>query len=99
MESVTLTKVTRNGQVTLPVSVRRALQVEEGDYVEVRVTEDSIVLTPKKLVDKSQAYFWSPAWQSAERGASADIVAGRVHEAKTVEDLISSLDKGRKRKR
>jgi antitoxin PrlF len=99
METVTLTKVTRNGQVTLPAAARRALHVEEGDYIEVRVTEDSIVLTPKKLVDKSQAYFWSPAWQAAERQASEDIAAGRVHAAKNVDDLIANLDKGRKKKR
>jgi AbrB family looped-hinge helix DNA binding protein len=99
METVTLTKLTRNGQITLPAPARRALRVEEGDYVEVRVTEDSIVLTPKKLVDQSQAYFWSPAWQTAEREANDDIVAGRVHEAQDVEELIAKLDKARKRKR
>jgi AbrB family looped-hinge helix DNA binding protein len=99
MEAVTLTKVTRNGQVTLPAPARRALNVEEGDYVEVRLTEDSIVLTPKKLIDKSQAYFWSPSWQAAEREASADIAAGRVHSARDVDDLTAQLDKGRKKKR
>ena len=99
METVTLTRVTRNGQVTLPARVRRALRVEEGDYIEVRVAEDSIILTPKKLVDKSQAYFWSPAWQVAEHEASEDIAAGRVHEARNVDDLIARLDKGRKKKR
>jgi AbrB family looped-hinge helix DNA binding protein len=95
METATLTKVTRNGQVTLPAPIRRALHVEEGDYIEVRVTEDSIVLTPKKLVDKSQSYFWSPAWQTAEREASEDITAGRIHEARNADDLIARLDKGR----
>ena len=99
MEAVTLTKVTRNGQVTLPALARRALHVEEGDYIEVRVTDDSIVLTPKKLVDKSQAYFWSPSWQAAEREASEDIAAGRVTVAEDVEDLLAKLDKGRKKKR
>lgn len=99
MEAVTLTKVTRNGQVTLPAPARRALHVEEGDYVEVRVTDDSIVLTPKKFVDKSQAYFWSAAWQAAEREASEDIAAGRVHAAKNANDLIANLDRGRKKKR
>ncbi|MDO8569611.1 MAG: AbrB/MazE/SpoVT family DNA-binding domain-containing protein, partial [bacterium] len=48
MASETLTKVTRNGQITLPAPARHALHVEEGDYVQVHVTEDSIVLTPKK---------------------------------------------------
>jgi AbrB family looped-hinge helix DNA binding protein len=99
METATLTKITRNGQITLPAPARRALRVQEGDYVEVRVTEDSIVLTPKKLVDQSQAYFWSAEWQAAEREASDDIAAGRVHQAQDVDDLIAKLDKARKRKR
>jgi hypothetical protein len=30
------------------------------------------------LTDKSQAYFWSRAWQEGERAAEADIAAGRV---------------------
>ncbi|MEW6487386.1 MAG: AbrB/MazE/SpoVT family DNA-binding domain-containing protein [Thermodesulfobacteriota bacterium] len=96
MDTVALAKVARHGQVTLPASIRRAAHVDEGDYLEVRVSGESIVLTPKKLVDKSQAYFWSPAWQEAEREASEDIGAGRVHEADTVADLISGLESARK---
>jgi antitoxin PrlF len=86
-----LIKVTRNGQVTLPANVRRRLRVQEGDYMEVRVTEDSIILTPKILIDKSQEYFWTPEWQAAEREASADIAKGRVQEFDNVDDLIASL--------
>ncbi len=92
-----LTRVTRNGQITLPAAVRRALDLEEGDYIEVRVDEDAIVLTPKKLVDKSQAYFWSEEWQAAEREASKDVAAGRVHEFDDPEKLIDSLRKGRRK--
>jgi AbrB family looped-hinge helix DNA binding protein len=99
VEATVLTKVTRNGQITLPASARRALHVEEGDYIEVRVTDDSIVLVPKKLVDKSQAYFWSPSWQAAEREASLDIASGRVSEPKEVHDLIDDLEEGRKKSR
>ena len=98
MPSVTLTKLTRNGQITLPAPVRRALHIEEGDYVEVYVTEDSVILTPKKLVDKSQAYFWSSEWQAAEHEANDDIANGRIHEAQDVDDLIARLDDARKRK-
>ena len=36
MQNATLTKVTRNGQMTLPAAARRALHIEEGDYIEVR---------------------------------------------------------------
>jgi AbrB family looped-hinge helix DNA binding protein len=99
MKTATLTKVTRNGQMTLPAMARRALHIEEGDYVEVRVSEDSLILTPKKLIDKSQAYFWSPEWQAAEREASEDILFGRVREFKKADDLIAALGKTPIRKR
>jgi AbrB family looped-hinge helix DNA binding protein len=93
-----LTKVTRNGQMTLPAATRRALKIEEGDYIEVRVSGESIVLTPKRLVDKSQAYYWTPGWQAAEREADEDIAAGRVHTFDNAEDLIANLHKGRAKK-
>ena len=99
MQDTTITKVTRSGQITLPASARHALHVEVGDYIEVRVTDDSIILTPKKLIDKSQMYFWSESWQGGEREASDDIAAGHVHETEGVDDLIARLDRGRKRKR
>jgi hypothetical protein len=50
------------------------------------------VLTPKRLVDKDQAYFWSPQWQEAEREADEDIKAGRVKTFSSVEELIEDLD-------
>ena len=59
--------------------------------MEVRVTEDSIILTPKVLIDKSQAYFWTPEWQVAEHEASADIAEGRVQKFDHVDDLVASL--------
>ncbi len=98
MSEANLIKVTRNGQVTLPASARRQLRVEEGDYMEVRVTEDSIILTPKTLIDKSQAYFWTPEWQAAEREASADIAEGRVQEFDNVDDLVANLRAARDRR-
>lgn len=91
-EEEALTKVTRHGQVTLPATVRREAQVEEGDLLTVRLEGENIVLTPKKLIDKSQAYFWTEAWQQAEREAEEDIAEGRVTAYETVDDLIVALD-------
>ena len=51
-----LTKMTRNGQVTLPAEARRKLRLAEGDYLEAEVVGASIVLTPKTLVDREQAW-------------------------------------------
>jgi hypothetical protein len=47
---------------------------------------------PKKLVDKSQAYFWTKKWQEGEREAEEDIKAGRVKAFDSVEEVISDLD-------
>ena len=84
-------KVTRHGQITLPASVRKELGIEEGDLVEIEIVDERAVLVPKKLVDKSQAYFWTKRWQEAEKEASEDIKAGRVKTFDSAEELIKDL--------
>jgi AbrB family looped-hinge helix DNA binding protein len=91
MKMTTYSKVTRHGQVTLPASVRRKLGIEEGDLIEILVDDDKAVLLPKKIIDKSQAYFWTKEWQEAEREASADIKAGRVKTFDNAEELLKDL--------
>jgi AbrB family looped-hinge helix DNA binding protein len=88
----TYSKLTRNGQITLPASVRKELGVEEGDLVEIEVVDERAVLIPKKLIDKNQAYFWTKDWQEAEKRANEDIRMGRVKVFDSVEELIKDLD-------
>jgi AbrB family looped-hinge helix DNA binding protein len=88
----TYSKITRNGQVTLPSSIRKKLGVDEGDIVEIEIVNDTVVLVPKKLIDMSQAYFWSKKWQAGELEAEQDIHAGRVKTFNTAEELIKDLD-------
>ena len=87
----TYTKVTRNGQITLPSSIRKALAIEESDMIEIEVVDEKAVLLPKKLVDKTQAYFWTQEWQKGEKQASDDIRAGRVKVFDTVDELLEDL--------
>ena len=89
----TLSRVTRHGQITLPATVRKELDIQEGDLVEIEVVDDRAVVTPKKLVDKSQAYFWTEEWQKGEAEAEADIRAGRVKTFDSVEELLEDLDR------
>ncbi len=88
---VAYTKVTRHGQITLPSAVRRELGIEEGDIVEISVEEERAVVVPKKLVDKSQAYFWTRGWQEAEKEADEDLKAGRTKTFDSVEKLLEEL--------
>jgi hypothetical protein len=48
-------------------------------------------MSAKKLVDKSQAYFWTKEWQEAEKEAGKDIKAGRVKAFDTAEELFEDL--------
>ena len=87
-----LSKVTRNGQVTLPASIRKKLNIEEGDIIEMSVEDEKVVLAPKKLVDKSQAYFWTKQWQEAEKQAEEDISSGRVKSFGSADELVDDLE-------
>jgi AbrB family looped-hinge helix DNA binding protein len=89
----TLTKLTSGGQVTLPKAIRKKVNMQPGDFVEVQIDEDGrIVLTPKKLIDASQAYFWTEEWQKGERKADADIKAGRVKRFKSAVEAVKYLE-------
>ena len=80
------------GQLTIPQDIREAVHLEEGDPVEIEVTADGILLRPKKLIDASQAWFWSSGWQQGEREASADIAAGRVTRSASPAAFLIALD-------
>ena len=86
------TRVRAKGQVTIPREIRERAQLEEGDPVEVEMVPEGILLRPQKVIDASQAWFWSPAWQEGERDASRDIAEERVDVAKSGEDFLESLD-------
>jgi antitoxin MazE len=88
----TYSKITRHGQVTLPAAIRKRLGIQEGDIVEVLVEDDRAVLLPKKIIDKSQAYFWSKEWQEAEIEASEDIKSGKVKTFETAKELFGDLN-------
>lgn len=85
-------RVTRNGQITLPKSVREKLGVYEGDIVEIEIKGENVVLVPQKMIDKSQAYFWSKNWQDDELQAESDIKKGRIKIFTSAKELIKELD-------
>ena len=86
-----LLKVRKNAQITLPVGVRKAVHLEDGDILDCEIHDGQIVLTPKKLIDKRDAWFWSPGWQKAEADVQKDIDSGNVEEFDSVDGLLDSL--------
>jgi AbrB family looped-hinge helix DNA binding protein len=86
-----LVQIRKKAQLTLPQSVRRELGIEEGDFLDVSVHDDTVVLKVKKLVDKNQAWFWTERWQQGEREAEENIRSGRVEYFANAAEAIASL--------
>lgn len=87
------TTLRAKGQLTLPEEIRAAARLEEGDLLEAEMTAEGILLRPQKVVDASQAWFWSPEWQEGEQEATADLVAGRVETFQSGEEFLDALGK------
>src|SRR5580704_4334257 len=95
------TTLRAKGQLTLPDDIRKAARLEEGDLLEAELTAEGILLRPQKLVDATQAWFWSPEWQAGEREADADRAAGKIESFSSGEEFIDALNgrtKSRKRR-
>lgn len=76
--TLSLLRIKRHFQVTLPSSLRKILNIQEGDFMEAEVKDSEIILRPRKLIDPAQAWFWSKEWQKGEKQADKDIVKDRL---------------------
>jgi AbrB family looped-hinge helix DNA binding protein len=51
-----LVKVRRAAQITLPNDIRKALNVNEGDYLEIEIVGAGVLLKPVAVVDRATAW-------------------------------------------
>ena len=86
-----IVKVQKNKNITLPTWLIRLFHVGVGDFIWIEKTKSGVLLKPAKLVDPSQAYFWTKEWQEGEKEADEDIRKGRVKKFKSVKDLLDNL--------
>lgn len=85
------TTLRAKGQLTLPEEIRAAAHLEDGDLFDAEITEEGILLRPRKVIDATQAWFWTTEWQAGEREADADRSAGRVVGFGSEEDFSAAL--------
>jgi AbrB family looped-hinge helix DNA binding protein len=85
------TTLRAKGQLTLPEEIRTAARLEEGDLLEAVITDEGILLRPQKIIDATQAWFWTPEWQGGEREADADLAAGRGEAFGSGEAFVKAL--------
>src|SRR5215217_3995337 len=54
--ALSVIKMTRNGQITLPAELRKALAVKEGDYIEAQLINGKVQLVPLKATSRQDAW-------------------------------------------
>ena len=88
-----LRKLGKSNQIALPKKILNNLKLKENDYLDVYVEDNKIILEPKILIPKEQAYFYTKEWQIDETAAEEDIKKRRVTKTKNLEELFQELDK------
>jgi AbrB family looped-hinge helix DNA binding protein len=81
---MSLVKVKRFAQVTIPADIRKKANIEQGDFVEVTYETGHIIITPKRVSDKTVD--WSRKFDEAlgsvrNAGKRAGITAKTIDEA------------------
>lgn len=84
-------EVRRRNQVTLPKSLTKSLSIQEGDILEYTIENGKIIITPKTLVTKDQAWYWSKEWQAAEREVDNEVAQQGHGMEYTADDLLKEL--------
>jgi len=104
---MTVIKVNKKYQITIPASVRKELNISAGDFFDVKITKskDGVVYKRKRMSDEEISRYWQE--RSQEEGESelseygkkkleqalSDVKEGRVKEFDNVEDLMKNLNK------
>lgn len=89
---MSLVKIRRFSQVTIPADIRRKAGIEQGDYLEVSCDDKRIILTPKRVSDKT-----------VDWALKFDEVLGSVRKAAkraniTAKDVDEAVDSVRRRR-
>jgi hypothetical protein len=59
--------------------------------LDAEITPEGILLRPQKVIDATQAWFWTKEWQAGEREADADLAAHRMEAFESEEAFIQAL--------
>ena len=88
----TVMKISPQGQIRIPKKIMNALGITKGDYVEVDIKDNDIILMPRKLIDPSQEWYWTKEWQQMEASVDDELKEGPVSpEFKTAEKGLEWL--------
>ena len=81
-------EVRKKNQVTIPKAIIDSLEIQEGDVLDCIVQDGKIIITPKILIPKDQAWFWSIEWQAKEKEVQKEIEKKGIGRAYTANELM-----------
>lgn len=87
-------KISSQGQIRIPKKFMQILGIEKGDYVEVEVENNHIILKPRKLIDPTQGWYWTKEWHEMEAEVDEQIGRNQLSETfQTAEEGTEWLKK------
>ena len=89
-------RVRRLAQLTLPAEVRRALNVQEGDFLEAKIVKDGVLLKPVAMVERKRAWEGILNATSQVRDLKPDPSKSNQEEE---EEIAEAIKKFRRKKR
>jgi len=87
-----LVNLKTKSQVTIPKQIVRKLNLKPGDKLEFRLDDDKIIIKPVAIIDRSQAWFYTPEWQEGEKEVDSQIREGKIHSAEDLDELYKKLN-------
>ena len=90
---MSLAKVTRNYQITIPAQIRKTFQINVGSVVDFFIEKGLIILKPKVLIDEDQSWFWKKEWQKDEKKVNKARGKGQIKSIKNVKEMKEYFEK------
>jgi len=87
-----LVNLKTKSQVTIPKQIVKKLNLKPGDKLEFSLDDDRIIIKPVAIVDRSQAWFYTPEWQEGEKEVDRQIREGKIHSAEDLDELYKKLN-------
>src|ERR1700685_3417867 len=93
---MTLMRVRRAAQLTLPADVRQALNVQEGDYLEAEIVKGGVLLKPVSVVERKRAWKRIEKTVANVRDNNADPGADNRVEEEAIAEEVKAYRRERK---
>ncbi len=88
-----IVKLQKNKNVTLPTWVIQRFHVGPGDFLRLQETREGVLMKPGRMIDPSQAYFWTKGWQQEELKVERERQRGKVKRFRSMKELVRDLDR------